>query len=388
MPRRRVLVFSWFYLPFLGGAELFVQALAARLRERFEFVVVTARLRGDLPAREDAPGVTVHRVGLGRALDKFLYLAAAPLQASRLGSFDLVHAVMASGGAFAAAAYLKARRVPSLLSLQDGDSEEYVRSYLGPLFPAWRPLHRQFDRVHAISSALAERARRFGVPAHTVTVIPNGCEDRLLDAPPVAASVAALRERHGLATARVIVSVSRLVLKNGIDRLLRAMPDVVAEVPEAILLLVGDGPDRRALEEQARGAALGDRVRFVGEVPPAEVPPYLGLAEVFVRPSRSEGLGTAFLEAMACGLPIVGSRAGGIPDFLAEGRTGFFCDPEQPRTIADALLRLLRDPAAARRMGQAGRDLVRERYRWEVVAAEIGALYDRLLSEESRPRTP
>jgi glycosyltransferase involved in cell wall biosynthesis len=376
--RPRVLVFAWFYLPFVGGAELFLRAITQRLRDRFEFVIVTARLRRSLPAVESRDGVTIRRIGLGTPADKFLYLAAAPLRALRLGRFDLVHAVMVSGGAFAAAAYLKLRRRPSLLTLQDGDSEEYVRRYLGPLFVTYAPLHRRFDHVQAISSALAQRAVHYGVPVSSVTVVPNGCDPHLFDEPD-AAAIAALRRRLDLDGARVVVSVSRLVLKNGIDRLLRAFPAVLAAVPDAALLLVGDGEDRATLERIAQEQGIAPRVRFAGAVAHDHIGDYLRLADVFARPSLSEGLGTAFLEAMACGVPIVGTRTGGIPDFLAEGRTGLFCDPERPETIAEAIVRVLRDDGLAGGLARAGRALVAERYRWEAVAERIGALYERLL---------
>lgn len=370
----------------MGGAELFLRAITQRLRDRYDFVVVTCRLERSLPALESQPGLTVVRVGLGTALDKFLYLVAAPLRALRLGRFDLVHAVMVSGGAFAAATYLKARARPSLLTLQDGDSEEYVRRYLGPLFPAYAPLHRRFGHVHAISTYLAQRAVRYGVPPGAITVVPNGCDPHLFEEPPPTSEEGGVRGALGLTGARVIVSVSRLVLKNGIDRLLRAFPTILREVPEAALLLVGEGEDRPALERLAADEGIGARVRFAGAVPHAEVAAHMRLGEVFVRPSLSEGLGTAFLEAMACGLPVVGTPTGGIPDFLIDGRTGLFCDPDRPDTIADAVLRLLRDRTLARELGVAGRALVAERYRWETVAERIGSLYDRLLRDEVTAR--
>jgi glycosyltransferase involved in cell wall biosynthesis len=365
----------------VGGAELFLRAITERLRDRYDFVIVTCRLQRSLPALESAPGLTIVRVGLGTPLDKFLYLLAAPLRALRLGRFDLVHAVMVSGGAFAAAAYLKVRRRPCLLTLQDGDSEEYVRRYLGPLFRAYAPLHRRFDHVHAISSYLAQRAVRYGVPPGAITVVPNGCDPHLFDAPPADRDQDRLRRSLGLEGARVVVSVSRLVLKNGIDRLLQAFPAVLREVPQAALVLVGGGEDRPALERLAAELRLSSRVRFVGAVPPRDVAHYLRLGEVFARPSLSEGLGTAFLEAMACGLPVVGTPTGGIPDFLVDGRTGLFCDPDRPDTIADALLRLLRDGGLARALGEGGRALVADRYRWETVAERIAALYHRLLRD-------
>src|SRR6185503_1333769 len=159
--------------------------------------------------------------------------------------------------------------------------------------------------------------------------------------------------------ARGVVSVSRLVLKNGLDRLLQAFPAVLREVPNAALLLVGEGEDRPMLEGTADALGIAARVRFAGAVPHARIADYLRL---------SEGLGSAFLEAMACGVPIVGTRAGGIPDFLEEGRTGLFCDPDRPDTIAAALVRLLREPQLARTLARNGRALVAERYRWEAVA--------------------
>ena len=385
--RPRVLVFAWFYLPFVGGAELFLRAITQRLRDRFEFVIVTARLRRSLPARETHDGVTIVRVGMGTAADKFLYLAAAPLRALRLGRFDLVHAVMVSGGAFAAAVYSRLRRLPSLLTLQDGDSEEYVRRYLGPLFATYAPLHRRFDRVQAISTYLAERAVRYGVAREAITIVPNGCDPHLLEETDHATGGAALRRSLGLDDARVVVSGSRLVLKNGLDRLLQAWPAVRREVPAAVLLLVGEGEDRRALERMAGDLGVAEAVRFAGAVPHAQIGRYLRLGDVYVRPSLSEGLGTAFLEAMACGVPIVGARTGGIPDFLVEGQTGLFCDPARPRTIADAILRILRDGPLARELGRAGQALVAERYRWDTVSDRIAALYGRLLDDEATARS-
>jgi phosphatidylinositol alpha-1,6-mannosyltransferase len=379
MVRPRILLFSWFYVPFVGGAELFVQAITERLRHRFDFTVLTSRLRRSLPPREAASGVEIRRVGVGRALDKLLYLPVAPVTALRGPRPDLVHAVMASGGALAAAGYLRLRPAPSLLTLQDGDGEEYVRGYLGPLFRFYPHLHRAFGHVHAISNDLARRAVRYGADPRTLSVIPNGCDPEGLRSAAAGAGPDDLRRRLGLEGARVVMSVSRLVPKNGLDRLLEALPALRTRFPEAVVVLVGDGEERARLERLADSRGVRANVRFVGAVAPEEVGRYLLAADVFVRPSLTEGLGSAFLEAMACGLPVVGSRAGGIPDFLVDGETGLFCDPDRPDTIAAAIARLLGDPDLAARLGRSGHALVRDRYRWDAVAERIGALYDRLL---------
>ena len=379
MARPRVLLFSWFYLPFAGGAELFVRAITARLRHRFDFTILTSRLQAGLPRREARDGVEIERVGVGHAIDKFLYLPGAPMRALRRRRPDLVHAVMASGGALAAAGYLALRNTPSLLTLQDGDGEDYVRRYLGPLFRFYPHLHRPFGHVHAISSYLAERAIRYGADPREVSVIPNGCDPERSWSGEGGGEARDLRRRLGLEGARVIVSVSRLVAKNGLDRLVEAMPALLLRFPRAVVVLVGDGEERAQLERLAVERGVSASLRLVGAVPHEDVGRYLQVADVFVRPSLNEGLGSAFLEAMGSGLPVVGSRAGGIPDFLSDGDTGLFCDPDHPGTIADAIARLLDDPELTARLARNGQALVLDRYRWDTIAERVAALYDRLL---------
>jgi glycosyltransferase involved in cell wall biosynthesis len=117
---------------------------------------------------------------------------------------------------------------------------------------------------------------------------------------------------------------------------------------------------------------------------PAEVARHLCLAEVFVRPSVSEGLGTAFLEALACEVPIVGTPVGGIPDFLEDGKTGLFCEPGNPESVARAVSRLLSEPDLARSCAARGSEMVRESYPWGAAAERIAGLYDDLLRREAK----
>jgi glycosyltransferase involved in cell wall biosynthesis len=376
-----VLLFSWFYLPFVGGSELFVRAVTSRLAHRYRFFIVTARGERRLPPREDRPEATVLRVGLGGRVDKFSYPLPALRAAKSIPNVDLVHAVMVNAAALTAWAYLKARPRPSLLTLQSGDSEHYVKRYMGPVYPLYRFLHRPFDRVHAISTHLRDRAIRFGASPESITLVPNGVEVDRFDRERFDESeLEELRSRLGVEGKRVIVSVSRLALKNGLDTLLRALALVVRTDPDASLVLVGDGEDRAKLESLARELGVRDRVVFAGTVAPDEAARYLAMADVFSRPSLSEGLGTAFLEAMACRLPVVAPSVGGIRDFLKDGENGLLCEAGDAESVARALSRVLRDPVMARRLGDAGRDLVAREYRWESVADRIGALYDELLS--------
>jgi glycosyltransferase involved in cell wall biosynthesis len=379
--KRTIVVLSWFYLPFIGGAELFVKAVTERLEKRFHFEIITARAKRTLPRIERRNGVTIRRVGTGWWIDKFVY----PLPA--LGSIlmhrpvHLVHSVMVNAAAVTAFLYLRLKRRPSLLTLQEGDSEAYVKSWLGPFFPVYPLLHRPFDRIHAISSFLEAQAVGYGADPKKIHIVPNGVDTEIFN-PGARASEAAAELRHGLGLdeKRVLISVSRLVPKNGLQDLIRAMPRILRDQPRATLLLVGGGEDRARLETTARELGLGDHIRFIGEVSHEDTAKYLMLADVFVRPSVSEGLGSAFLEAMACGVPVVGTPVGGIVDFLRDGETGLFCRPKEPESVASAVGRLLSDDDLARRLSRNGRLVVEADYRWDTVAERIGAIYDEMLS--------
>lgn len=378
---KTVLVLTWFYHPFIGGAELFVRAISERLSRRFRFTIVTAHAEKHLPAREAQDGVTVLRVGTGHSIDKFIYPLAALRGALRLESVDLVHAIMVNASAVAAYAYLKLRSRPSLLTLQEGDSEEYVRDYLGPFFPIYPRLHRPFDRIHAISSFLRDEAVRHGADPATISVVPNGVDTATFDRSAWdTQELCELRRGLDLDGKRIIISVSRLVPKNALDDLVRAMPSILRDHPDAALLLVGDGSELGKLEELTRRLGIENRVRFTGSVEHRDTAKYLLLSDVFVRPSASEGLGSAFLEAMACGVPVVATPVGGIPDFLRDGETGLLCRPHDPESVASAVHRSLADLSLAERLSRNGRELVQQDYDWDKVAARIGDLYEELLA--------
>ena len=373
---KTVVVFSWFYLPFIGGAELFVKAVTDRLAGRFRFVIVTARAERSLPKIEENEHVRILRTGFGLGVDKFLYPLSAVRRSLSLPRVDLVHAIMVNASAVAAYGFTRLCPRPTLLTLQEGDSEDYVRDYLGPLFPLYPRLHRPFDRIHSISHFLKEQAVGYGADPRTIRIVPNGVDIDIFSPGP---SEKELRDELELSNRRVLVSVSRLVPKNGLDIVVDALPRLLAHHPETVLVLVGDGSERQALEARAEKLAVRGAVRFVGAVEHERTVDYLRLADVFVRPSRSEGLGSAFLEAMAAGVPVIATPVGGIPDFIRDGETGLFAEPGSAEGVARAVSRILSDDALAKRLSDAGLALVRSGYRWDMVAEQIAELYEELL---------
>ena len=170
--------------------------------------------------------------------------------------------------------------------------------------------------------------------------------------------------------------------KKALDVLLQSFA-VVARSDDAVrLMLVGDGPLRADLEKLSTDLQLGERVIFAGALERAEVVKRLHGCQVFVLPSRSEPFGIAIVEAMACGKPVVGSRTGGIPEIIEDGREGLLVEPDDPDALAGAIQRLLGDAGLRADLGSHGREKVLNRFLWE----HTGSAYERLFSDPTAAR--
>jgi phosphatidylinositol alpha-1,6-mannosyltransferase len=194
---------------------------------------------------------------------------------------------------------------------------------------------------------------------------------------------ARVRERHGLGGAPVVVCVSRLVARKGQDVLVRAWPQVLARHPRARLLLVGGGPLEPALRRMVAARGLAASVVLTGGVAADQLPEHYAAGDVFAMPCRTrrggldvEGLGMVFLEAAACGRPVVAGTSGGAPETVRDGTTGHVVEPRSPSAVAGAVADLLDDPARARAMGAAGRAWVEQRWSWTTIAGTFAAVLD------------
>ena len=171
-----------------------------------------------------------------------------------------------------------------------------------------------------------------------------------------------------LSRGRYLLSVSAYKEQKGLDVLIRAMKKVAEQAPDVKLVLVGDGVVlRRQLEGLAADLGLSDRIEFHGKKSPEEVAELLHGCEAFVLPSRFETFGIAILEAMACGLAVVVSRAGGMPEIVQNGYNGLSVPPEDPTALADALIMLCNDPALRHRLGECAFEDVRRRFHLDVM---------------------
>ena len=223
-----------------------------------------------------------------------------------------------------------------------------------------------------ISRALSQRA------VDSMVKIAPGIDTEHFSPQPKAAT---LRAELGLANKKVIVSVGRLVHRKGQDTLVEAMPQLLSTLPDAHLLFIGEGPYKDYLVKRADDLGVSHAISFIGRIHYAELPRYICVGDIFAMPSRSrlaglevEGLGIVYLEASACGLAVIGGKSGGAPDAVLEGETGFAVDGTSSRDVAEAAIRLLKNPELAELMGARGRQWIIDEWRWELWATRFASL--------------
>jgi glycosyltransferase involved in cell wall biosynthesis len=231
------------------------------------------------------------------------------------------------------------------------------------------------DRVIAVSANVRDFCiSHIGLPPEKVTLIYNGIE---LSAG-LYTSRQAARARLGLSSEETVLGVvSRLDPAKGIDVLIRAMPFV----ENATLVIVGDGVERSFLEGLAEELGVSGRIIWAGYRP--DVYNLLQAFDVFVQPSRFEGLPTTVLEAMAAGLPVVATAVGGTPEVVEDGVTGLLVPPAEPTALAQAINHLLGDPALRLTLGRAGRERAAKQFSVEKMVCQTEALYMELCREKS-----
>ncbi len=194
-------------------------------------------------------------------------------------------------------------------------------------------------------------------------------------------SAAQLREELQLAHRPTIVTVGRLVHRKGQDRLLEALPRIIKEIPDVALVFVGEGPHRQQLDNLVKKLGLQNHVYFIGRIQFSELPKYICVGDVFAMPSRSrffglevEGLGIVYLEASACGLPVIAGASGGAPDAVIAGETGLVVDGNNLEEIAQSCINLLKSKELRDQMGKNGRAWVIDNWRWEIWSNKFNKL--------------
>lgn len=369
---KKVLIFSLAYYPRVGGAEVAIKELTDRISD-IEFHMVTLRFSSADATDEQVGRVHVHRVGNGGSyLDKILFVPRAARIARRL------HAHEHFDGAWAMMSYmlfplvLARLGIPYALTLQEGDSygHMFARIRILPFLPLINRGFRKARVVQAISTYLGSWARTRGFTG-PLEIIPNGVDlDRFTNTQsesPLRRSWGRvhLSEAEELSRSAILITTSRLVHKNAIDDVIRALP----QLPDVRFKILGTGPDKAMLASLAADLGVTDCVEFVGHVDHEQLPAHLHAADIFVRPSRTEGMGNSFIEAFAAGLPVIATQEGGLSDFITP-EVAWPVRKDNPADIVAAVKNIMGNPAHTAQVVTTARQLA-QRYDWALLARDM-----------------
>ena len=267
----------------------------------------------------------------------------------------------------------------------------------GRLRPSVQIGLRKANVILAGSKFTAQQLEGTGLPPERIRVL-NYCVSEEVAGSPIdqTAAVSKARKNH-INERAAILTVARLIVSDaykGIDSLLCVWPRVISSVPEACLWVVGEGSDRARLQATAHALDLDSHVRFLGAIDDSELQHLYSEAKALALPSRfrlrpdpqGEGFGLVFIEAGASGLPVIAGRGGGTEDAVEHGKTGLLVDPDDPKELEDAIVRLLTDQDEARRMGEEGRRRAETEFSYPVFAERFCGVVDKLFASRADRR--
>ncbi|HRY31029.1 MAG TPA: glycosyltransferase family 4 protein [Candidatus Paceibacterota bacterium] len=386
--KKKVLILSIAYFPkFVGGAEVALKEITDRLGDKYEFDMVTLRFDKNLASSEKLGSVNIFRVGLSAKgatpgeLPLVVKLAKilAPFsifwrawKLHRKNKYDLIWSMMANQAGFAGM-FLKmiSKKTPLVLSVQEGNSPESIERKVRYILPMYRKIFSSADVVQPISNFLAGFAQKMG--GSKIVVVPNGVDVEKFSLAKSEKSPQILSELGVSGSEKIIITASRLVNKNGIEDLIRSLVFLPTNVK---LLILGAGPLEDNLKRVTENLGLFERVIFKGQVTHDDLVQYFAVADIFCRPSLSEGLGNVFLEAMASKLPVAATPVGGIVDIVVDRKTGLLAQPGDPRDLASKIDILLNDEKLRLDLVKNGFEMVSKKYDWNIIAQKMDEIFN------------
>ena len=391
---KRILIFSTAYYPFVGGAELAIKEITDRISpDDIQFDMVTLHFDSNLPKFEKVGNVNVHRVGFTMAnptmadlvkfplkLNKLLFPFLACHKASRLhkkNHYDATWAMMAAFAGFGAMFFkLRHPKIPYLLTLQEGDPIPEIKKKVRLVYPLFSRIFTKANMIQVISTYLGKWARDMGFKG-PLELVPNAVNTAHFSQEYSKEELSELKKMESFLQAgdKIMITTSRLVKKNATDDVIKSLKYLPKNVKFVVL---GNGPDLKMLQNLAKNEGVAERVNFLGLVDHKEMPKYLKISDIFIRPSLSEGFGNSFVEAMAAGLPVIATQEGGIADFLFDSErnpdkepTGWAVDPRDPEGIAKAVKKILNNPEQTAKTIANAKKLALEKYDWNLIARDM-----------------
>jgi len=344
----------------LAGTEVATYSLAEHLTKRGHEVHIMTSHDGGLPHFHKEKEFFVHRIAFPRngTIGIILFWAKIFLEIKKVRP-DVVHAQALNTGVPALFA-MKCFKIPYIV--WGRGSDVYIPVRFGDTLN--QLILKNASAILALTNDMKTKINSFY--SREIHVVPNGID--------IKQSNPTSRSTEVKGRSKSIVFVGRLHQVKGVQYLLTAMKQIHEEIPDTRLILVGDGEERERLQRMVDDYKLDRCVEFVGRVPHEKIPEYLLLADIFVLPSLSEGFPVTILEAMSCGLPIVASRVGGIPDILEDGVNGYMVEAKSSDELAERLTALLKNDEMRMKISNNNLQEVR-RYSWESVTMTVESIY-------------
>lgn len=358
----------------VGGAEGQLCELVKGLnKEKYEISVCCLTRGGPLQEKIEELGVPVYILGKRNKLDFTILFRLASLL--KIKKIDLVHTWMFTANMWGRLAAILAH-TPSIIASERtvAFEKDTCRNVVDKI------LARVTALIIANSNGVKRSCLKRGLPSEKLKVIPNSCDLEIFGQREDSGKI---KRELGIKDGSLLVgSIGVLRPEKGHRFLVHSIPAVLNIFPEAIFILVGDGPQREELEELSVKLGIPQKVNFLGQR--RDVPDILSCLNVFVLPSLYEGLPNAVLEAMACGLPVVATDVEGTNEVVVDGETGILVSPKDPERLAEAIISLLKNKELARQMGEAGQKRVEEKFSLEKMVNSVEEVYDRLAERKIR----
>ncbi|MDD3284446.1 MAG: glycosyltransferase family 4 protein [Patescibacteria group bacterium] len=358
----KIVILSAFYEPFMSGAEQMVKEISEKLGDFYDITIITGRFNKKLEKIEQRENFKIIRVGIGnKVIDKILYPILSNFVILKIKP-NIVHAIMESYAGvaliFTKYFYSKAKRI---LTLQSGDLDDNrkQRKFFIKLF--WKSIHKSPDIITAISYFLANRAIKLGVDEKDIYVIPNG-----VDFSKIPQNIDKVKNR--------VLCVARLSWEKGIDYLVKAWKELIVQIPDAKLVLVGEGNKRYEIEKLIKDLNLESSIELKGNLSHEKTLIEISKSEVFVCPSLAEGLGIVFIEAQACNVSVIGTKVGGIPDIIVNNENGLLIESKNSEQITNSIIKLLNSEELRNKFIENAKKSVLK-YDWGKIVEQISNLY-------------
>jgi D-inositol-3-phosphate glycosyltransferase len=382
----KICLVTHFFPPHMGGIEKVSYEQSKRLTKAgYQISVLTSKMKGrnEYPAK----GIRVfhystinlaERIGVPYPI---LSIDAYKKFTKVIRKCDLVHAhghvYMSS---YLAGKVARKHKKPFILTQHNTfiDYQSWLNTieHLNDL-TIGKAVLKDADRIIVVSKKTRDYVRRLGANKAKTSVIYNGVDVNYFHP----ANKGESRKKLGLPDNRqIILSVRRLVYKNGVDTLIESVASVVRNHPDTLFVVAGKGPSRKLIEGRIKELGIEDNIKLTGFVPDKLLPIYYDAADYFILPSASgEGLPLVLLEAMACGLPVIATKVGGTPEIIQHMNNGILVPPRNPEAMAETMSKLLSKEELGHTIGEEARKVIVDKFSWENNLRQLHNIYSEFL---------